>query len=415
MEEKKKISLDDIFNDDDFGLLNEKAKVSNVKSDEERMIDSFQEINNFIDKNEREPSASSMSEYNLLARLKTFRQDEDKKRILKPFDRHDLLGEVKASETSIEDVLNDDDFGLLDIERDLSIFKYKHIPNEQEREAADYVAQRKPLKENEFAPYEKMFQKVHQEIKSGERKMLPFYNIEKNLQIGNFYFIDGVMLYLEDVVFERSGLSLSKETSRRVDGRTKTIFENGTYSNMLYRSLGKQIQKSGKLVTNTLESINKSLFVDSDMVHEEDVLTGWVYILKSKSTDPKIAGIKDLYKIGFTSTPVDDRIKNAKNEATYLFADVTKVKSFGIYNRNANKLEQLLHRFFASACLDVDLFNDEGQRITPREWFVVPLEVIEEAIQLMINEKIMQYVYDVENKMIVAVGSGSADRQLLSE
>src|SRR5699024_2046405 len=162
------------------------------------------------------------------------------------------------------------------------------------------------------------------------------------------------------------------------------IFENGTYSNLLFRSLGKQIQKGGKLITNTYESINQELFINTSGVAEEDIQTGWIYVLKSKSKNPEIASIKNLYKIGFSSIPVDERIRNAKNEATYLYADVVKVVTYACYNRNAEVLEQLLHRFFASACLDVDLFNEKGLRITPREWFVVPLEVIEEAIDLIL-------------------------------
>src|SRR5690606_13668067 len=369
-----------------------------LKSADQRLIDSFEEINAFVDKNNREPNTSSMSEYGLLARLKNIRENEQQKISLKPYDRHNLLGEVEIPKTSIDDILNDDELGLLDSDSDLSIFKYKHIPKEEERAKADFVAQRKPLTEEEFKPYEAMFQKVHQEIKEGKRKILPFNNIEKNLHVGDFYLIDGVMLYLKEAGLQN--VKLTGEKIERIDGRTFTIFENGTYSNMLYRSLGKQIQKNGKLITNTYEGINNELYINAGMVKEEDVQTGWVYILKSKSTNPEISAIKDLYKIGFSSTPIDERIKNAKNEATYLFADVIKVESFAIYNRNADKLEKLLHRFFASACLNIDLYNDKGQRATPREWFIVPIEVIREAIELIISEKIMGYEYDKDNKII---------------
>ncbi|HAO06403.1 MAG TPA: hypothetical protein DCQ50_05295 [Chryseobacterium sp.] len=401
MSNKKKISLDDIFNDDDFSLLDAKQKASNIKTADQRLIDSFEELNAFVDKNCREPNTSSMSEYSLLARLKNIRENEEQKIALKPYDRHNLLGEVEMPKIAIEDILDDDEFGLLSTDSDLSIFKYKHIPKEDERAEADFVAQRKSLTEEEFQPYEKMFQKVHQEIKDGKRKILPFNNIEKNLHVGDFYLIDGLMLYLKEANLEKTVWEQKSGNRERIEGRTFTIFENGTYSNMLYRSLGKQIQKSGKLITNTYEDINNELYVNSGMVKEEDVQTGWVYILRAKSTHPEISTIKDLYKIGFSSTPIDERIKNAKNEATYLFADVIKVESFAIYNRNADKLEQLLHRFFASACLNIDLYNDKGQRATPREWFVVPLEVIREAIGMIINEKIINYKYDTENKRII--------------
>ena len=397
---KKKLTIDDIFNDDDFGLLDSKAKTSSVKTDEDRLIDSFEEINTFFDKNKREPSKSSMSEYGLMAKLKNFRENEAQKKILKPFDRHDLLGHVEMEKPTIDDILNDDDLGLFDADKDLDIFKFKHTPRPVEKAEADFVAQRMPIKEKEFEKYEAMFLKVHKEIKEGKRKILPFTNIEKNLHVGDFYLMDGLLLYLESANLKKEVWEQKSGNRVRTEGRTRTIFENGTYSNMLFRSLGKQIQKNGKLITNTYDKIEQDLFVNSGLVMEEDIKSGWIYTLQTKSTHPGLSSIKDLYKIGFSSTPVLERVKYAKYEATYLFSDIKNLKAWKVYNRNADKLENLLHRFFANACLDIDLFNEKGQRLNPREWFVVPIEVIEETIQLILNENIVNYEYDPLTKKI---------------
>lgn len=398
---KKKLTIDDIFNDDDFGLLDSKAKTSTIKTDEDRLIDSFEEINVFFDKNNREPNSSSMSEYGLLAKLKNFRQNEKQKKTLKPFDRHNLLGFVEMEKQTIDDILNEeDDFGLLDSDKDLDIFRFKHTPKPDERAESDFVARRKAMKEKDFEKYETMFQKVHKEIKEGRRKIKPFKNIEKNLHVGDYYLMDGILLYLESANLKQEETELDSGNRVRIEGRTRTVFENGTFSNMLFRSLGKQIQKSGKLITNTNEKLEQELFVNTGLVKEEDLQTGWIYVLKSKSTNAELSSIQNLFKIGFASNSVDDRIKNAKNEATYLFADVKKIATYKVYNRNADKLENLLHRFFASACLDIDLFNEKGQRLNPREWFVVPFEVIEESIQLILNESIVNYEYDTELKRI---------------
>jgi hypothetical protein len=391
-----KKTLDDIFSDDDFGLLDSKPKASNVKNEDDRLIDSFEEINSFIDKNAREPSTSSMSEYNLLASLRHFKEDESSKKILKPFDRHNLLGYVEMDKSTIDDIFNDDDLGLLDADNDLDIFKFNHTPKPEDRAETDFVAQRKALKEKEFEKYEKMFQNVHQELKEGKRKIQKFEDVEKNLIKNRFYLLDGLLLYLESVDNGRDNVDLGENTRRRKDGRTRIIFENATLSNMLYRSLGKSLYSNGKLITEP----NNQLFIDTESVKKEDIQTGWIYVLKSKSENPDISNIKDLYKIGFSSTSVDERIKNAKKEATYLFADVKKIAAYQVYNRNADKLESLLHRFFAKACLNVDLFDTKGQRITPREWFVVPFDVIEEVIHLILNENIVNYEYDVMGKKI---------------
>lgn len=396
----KKLTIEDIFDDDEFGLLNEKSKTSSVKTNEDRLIDSFEEINIFFDKHKREPNDSSMSEYGLQARLKNFRENEAQKKILKPFDRHNLLGYVEMEEQTLDEIMDDDDFGLLDTDNDLDIFKFKHTPQQQDRADTDFVAQRKPLKEKEFAKYEDMFIKVHIEIKEGKRKIVSFSNLEQHLREGQFYVADGLLLYLEKTSWRREQDNLNKNTLHRKDGRTRIIFENGTMSNMYYRSLGKLLYSNGKMVTNTYQGIEKELFINSGLLKEKDMESGWLYILKTKSTNKELAGIKDLYKIGFTSEPVDDRIRNAKNEATYLFADVQKIATYQIYNRNADKLEGLLHRFFANACLDIDLFNEKRQRLNPREWFVVPFYIIEEAIQLILNENIINYEYNPLTKEI---------------
>jgi len=396
-----KKTLDDIFDDDDFGLLEVKPKSSNVKSEEDRLIESFEEINIFIDKNDREPTSSSMSEYSLLARLKNFREDENRKKTLKPFDRHNLLGHIELDKPTIDDILNDDGFGLLDTDSELDIFKFNHTPKPQNRAETDFVAKRAPIKEKEFEQYEKMFHKVHQELKDGVRKISDFKDVEQHLKAGRFYLLDGVLLYLEDVEQEREdSVKLGKNTRRRKDGRTRIIFENATLSNMLYRSLGKSLYSNGKRITEPKELNTPDLFVNADSVKEEDIQTGWVYVLKSKSENEEIKNIKDLYKIGFSSTPVEERIKNAKNEATYLYADVHLVATYSCNNINANKLESLLHRFFANACLNIDLFNDNGQRITPREWFVVPFDVLDEAISLILGGTILNYEYDVVSQKI---------------
>lgn len=355
----------------------------------------------FLDKNNREPNKSSMSEYGLMAKLKNFRENETQKKTLKPFDRHNLLGFVEIEKPTIDDILNeDDDFGLLDADKDLDIFKFKHTPKPEDRAETDFVARRKAIKEKDFEKYEEMFLKVHKEIKEGKRKIKSLKDVEKHLKEGHFYILDGILLFLEKANFERKQDNLGKNTLRRKDGRTRIIFENGTLSNMLYRSLGKSLYNNGKMITETNDSYNQELFINTGLVKEEDIQLGWIYVLKSMSTNIEISNIKDLYKIGFASTSVDDRIKNAKKEATYLFADVKKIATYKVYNRNADKLESLLHRFFADACLDIDLLNKKGQRLNPREWFVVSFDIIEEAIQLILNENIANYEYDTINKRI---------------
>lgn len=391
-------TLDDIFNEDDLGLLDSNEKKSVIKTDEDRLLESFEEINSFFEKNKREPSTSSIAEYSLLARLKEFRNNENKKRIVKPFDRFNLLGEVEYETPSIDEIILDDDLGLLDSDGDNSIFEFKHTPQIDKRAKADSIAQRKSLSDDDFAKYEVMFQNVHRDLKSGRRKMLPFNDAETNLQQGNFYLVDGLLAYLESTDAKRV---LKDKDGIRKDGPTFTIFENGTVSNLLFRSLAKAIQKNGKLITQPIDDIEKDLAKNSGMIEEEDLQSGWIYILKSKSENPEIKNIKNLYKIGFSKVPVETRIKNAIREATYLYGDVEIIAKYSCYNMNIQSFESLLHRLFASVCLDIDLYGADGKRFIPREWFVVPLNVINEAVELFINGGIVNYKFDINKNELI--------------
>ena len=188
----------------------------------------------------------------------------------------------------------------------------------------------------------------------------------------------------------------------RKDGRTRTIFENGTVSNMYYRSVSKAIYNGGAKMVSELDRAEQlDAFDTTENINDEDESSGWIYILKSKSQRPEIKDIKNLYKIGFSSTPVEERIKNAKNEATYLYDDVAIVETYQIYNLNAKKFEQLIHRVFASACLDIEFDTKDNLRINPREWLIVPKNVIEEAIKLIVSGEVVNYRFDKELQILV--------------
>lgn len=394
-------TLDDIFNDDDLGLLNHKEKHNSVKTDEDRLVHAFEEINSFYEKNQREPENASMSEYNLSARLKGFRNDEAKKKLLKPFDKYNLLGYVALEHNTIDDVFAEDDLGLLNAEGDLSIFEFKHTPKPVKRAETDFVAKRTAVADKDFDKYEVMFENVHQELKQGKRKLLPADKTEKNIEIGNFYLLDGLLLYVEggDIKPE---LKDNKSGARlRLDGRLSIIFENGTKSNMLFRSLGKALQKGGRLITKTDENIQYQMQQNTGYVAEEDLQGGWIYILKSQTKNPKLENLPNLYKIGYCTITVADRIRNASKEATYLYSDVEIVATYRCYNLQLQTFESLIHRFFAHHCLNVDIYDKEGKRLTPREWFIVPLPIINEAINMLLNGSIINYVFDSETQKII--------------
>jgi hypothetical protein len=409
--DKDKI-LDDIFNDDPLGLLNVKPKHSYSRTADERLLTSFQEINTFFTVNGKEPEAnpSNISEFQLYSRLKNLKQDETKIDLLKEHDIHNLLPFSASNQVSepvakyekpkeinsIDDLLNDDFLNVLSDDAE-GLFDFKHTPKDYERANADFVARRKPCKD--FDKYESLFKAVQKDLAAGKRKLVDFR--QQNLQEGTFYIHNGVLFLLESINISHKEHYREDGTRVREDGRTKCIFENGTQSNMFKRSVEKILYVNGRAVTENMDTINEDFIENFSNITAEDEAAGYIYVLKSKSKDQQIASIPHLYKIGYSKMEVAERIKNAEKEPTYLMAAVSIEGAWKCFNMNPQKLEQLLHNFFGNSCLELDVFDKKGKRHTPREWFIAPIAIIEQAIELIINGKIINYKFDAKNVAII--------------
>lgn len=374
-----------LIEDDDLGLLNVKPKQSAAATADERLIASFTQINQFVTVNGREPeSGKGIQEHQLYARLNGIRESVEKMEALTNLDEHGLLNIQRKEISSIDDIFDDDDLGILGNEAE-SIFTLQHVS--KETTMPDYVASRKPC--NDFETFEAKFIQCQADLKAGKRKLWPFKN-EQQIQKGYFFVLKGVLLYIAEVG--------DAETSNgKKNARLRCIFENETESDMLLRSLSAELYKDGRRVTEHEDHLLDGF----SNVTEEDEATGYIYVLRSLSTKPEIQEINNLYKIGFSTVPVEQRIKNAENEPTYLMALVHIVEAYQCYNMNPQKLEQLLHTFFGSSCLNIDIFDGDGQRHTPREWFIAPLDIIEQTIHFVLNGDIVNYRYDSDKQEIV--------------
>lgn len=384
-----RLTLEDILLNDPLGALKDIKPKTKTSTEEQRLIDGFEDINKFYESNNHEPQKNTnVSERQLASKLEGYRRDNNKIKILKPYDKYNLLKEreeVKVS--SIDDILNSDILGVLGGE-DEDIFNLKHIPKEKETTMPEYVAKRKPCKD--FAKYEDILQNCQNDLKIGKRKIIKFQN-EQQIKKGYFFVLKGVLLYVAEV-----GETIKQ--SGKTNARLKLIFENGTESDMLLRSLSAELYKHGKRVSEYDENRLDGLYKQLD---DNDKSTGYIYILKSLSQNEKISTIQNLYKIGFSTTLVEDRIKNAKNESTYLMADVKTIAIYETYNMNTQKFENLIHRFFNQVRLNLELFDGKGNSYTPKEWFVVPLTQIDRAIDLLTSGEIINYTYNVDKEEII--------------
>ena len=393
MSSKKKI--EDIFNDDPFGLLDVRQSASSAMSEDERLILSFNEISDFYDRNKREPELNGeISEYQLYSRLKGIRENPVKIDVLKNHDKYGLLAVKKKEINSLSDIFEDDN-ELLDDDTE-GLFDLKHVKKQEERAIADFVAKRKPC--NDFVKYESEFKEIQKDLANGKRRLISFR--ENHLEENQYFVYNGLLLLLEKIDIEK-GLQHFKSGSRvREDGRTRCIFENGTESNLLFRSLMKALYLYGKTVAKDNEGQCEDAVKSLSGITEEDTESGLIYVLKSKSQKEEIKSINDLYKIGYSNTPIEERIKNAEQDPTFLMSPVSVVSVFQCYNLNPQKLEQLLHRFFGNSCLNFDISDKDG-RHTPREWFIAPIDIIEKAISLIVSGEIVNYKYDPNKQEII--------------
>jgi hypothetical protein len=389
-------TLEDIFANDQFDILNVKPKVSTARNADERLSASFGEVNDFFEKYNKEPQPNpgNISEFQLYSRLKSIRSDIEKMESLEEQDIHGLLNFEAKEINSIDDIFNDDTFDLLDDDSDL--FEFKHTPKTDERITTDFVAKRKSLKD--FGKYEPLFKEIQSDLATGKRKLVDFKM--DNLRIGAYYVHNGVLFLLEEINITKKEHYREDGTRVREDGRTKCVFENGTQSNMLKRSVEKILYANGKVVSENIEKVNENFIEKFSAITDEDEAAGYIYVLRSKSKDERITEIDNLYKIGYSKVEVEERIKNAEKDPTYLMAPVRIITSWKCYNMNPQKLEQLLHNFFGKSCLNIDVFDEKKRRHTPREWFIAPIDIIEQAIELIISGEVVKYSYDAKNRVI---------------
>ena len=372
--------------DDDFELIKARPAQSAATSADERLISAFHEINRFVNEYGREPQpGKGIQEHQLYARLKGIRASKDKIQALMDLDEHMLLEKEVKELQSIKDIFEDDDLGILKSDAD-RIFNLTHVSKAMD--IPDFVAQRKPCKD--FGVFKEKFLLCHQELSSGKRKLFPFRS-ELQIESGRFFVLKGVLIHIAQVG------EIKDTKNGRLNARLRCIYENGTESNILLRSLARALYRDGRTVSE-----NEEHFMDGfNNIQADDKEKGFIYILKSLSRDPQITSLEDLYKIGFSTVPVEERIKNASLDPTYLMAPVKIVTAYRCFNINPQKLELLLHKFFGSSCLNIDIIGQDGQRYNPREWFIAPLDIVEEAIHLILSEKVLKYKYDAKNQRII--------------
>ncbi len=328
-------------------------------------------------------------------RLNRFRELDECRALLQPFDRHGLLKQEQPVAARVPDDLDDD--ALLDqlgvgAAEEVEIADLRHVRSAAIKKAAEEIANRQQCEE--FERFKPLFDQVQNELGAGLRETRRFER-KSEIAPGRFYILGGQKAYvaaMEDPAVNEHG---------NIDARLRVIFDNGTESNLLMRSLQKALQQdpAGRRI---IESEAGPLF--TDQITEGDEASGIVYVLRSKSDHPAITAHRDLvHKIGVTGGDVERRIANARLDPTFLMADVEVVATYELYNINRTRLENVIHRIFGPARLEIEIKDRFGQPAIPREWFLVPLFIVEEAMERIRSGTITGYAYDPNTASLARV------------
>ena len=363
---------------------------------EERVIAGFEDIQRFVSEHDRLPAHGEdkdIFERLYATRLDQIRRQSEFHALLQDFDPQELLKDTDAEALEALDELDDSqllaELGVT-AETESEITTLRHVKPRAEIRAAEEIANRTACKD--FDQFKEKFDQVQQDISARIRKTIPFRG-DAEVEKGYFFILDGQKVF----VAEKGEVFLNE--NNRKDSRLRVIYDNGTESDILMRSLQRALNKddNGRRIS---ELDAGPLF--ADVAGSDDQQSGTIYICRSESDHPEIKKIKKvLHKIGVTGGNVDSRIANAENDPTYLMSKVKVVATYELFNINRKKLEKLLHRFFQPARLDIQIKDRFGKPIEPREWFCVPLPQIEEAVEKIQDGSIKDYRYDPDTASLV--------------
>lgn len=400
-------TLDELLAEEEgSGLLDVRPRARAVTDENSRARAQFEEINTFVDRMGFAPGQGpaerkiGVSERALQTRLRAYQNNPELIEELRGLDRHALLGLAKPDPKSLDDILGGDDDLLDDPHND--VFQLRHVKSAAAK--PDMVSERVVCED--FDAFRPLFDKAAADLASGVRRSMRFAN-EQEIEAGSFYVLNGVMVYVAEVrdPHIRNG---------KRNARLRVIFDNGTEGQNLLRSLATELYKdpNGRRISDPNPG---PLFgaPTTELVREaapKERVTGLIYVVRSLSTEPEIARLHgQLFKIGFTTGSLETRLRAAADDPTFLMAPVAPVMSYEAINLNVNAFERVLHHLFAEARLNIEIKDRFGKPIKPREWFLLPLSIIEQAVPMIVEGTILGYRYDHRACALVKASGAPGD------
>jgi hypothetical protein len=370
---------------------------------EERIIAGFEDIVRFHDEHGRVPQhgeGRDIFERLYAVRLDRLRARADCRELLADINVYGLLDGANDAD-AIDDL---DDSALLaelgiESEATNDISQLRNVRSNAERKAAEEVASAKRCED--FASFKPLFDQVQADLEASVRTTRPFVRdlgmSKAVIKQGEFFIVGGQVAYVASM-----GDPIEAPNGE-TDARLRVINSNGTESDLLLRSLQRALYKDegGRRIT---EPTAGPLFGNAAPAEAEpDLLpTGTLYVLRSRSTHPTIAAHRDLiHKIGITGGSVKARIAGAANDATYLLAEVDVVATYKLHDVHRARLETLIHRVLNKVRFDAEIPDRFGKPVRPREWFLVPLPIIDEIVARIADGTLAGMSYDPQSVALI--------------
>lgn len=388
---------------DDFAQPEKKGGRS---AREERIIAGFEEVQRFVDQHGCVPQhgeGNDIFERLYAVRLDRLRSLEECRALLIPLDRQGLLTGGGISTVAATETIDDDELlaELQGAAGATDITELRHVRTAAEKRAAEEIANRQTCED--FDTFKPLFKALERDLDTGARITRQIRKdagfLKTDIKQGEFFILGGQIAYVADVG------EWFKAPNGENDARLRVIYSNGTESDLLLRSLQRALYKDDASRRISEPSAGPLFSGESS---EDDLASGTIYVLRSKSDHPVVAQHRDvLHKIGVTGGDVERRIANAKLDPTFLMADVEIVATYTLFNINRTKLENIIHRVFDPARLDIEIKDRFGNPVVPREWFLVPVFVLDEAVERIKDGTITRYVYDPNTARLVANNGNS--------
>ncbi|MFT9015110.1 MAG: GIY-YIG nuclease family protein [Acetobacter sp.] len=394
------------FTDDDDALLSalgvevETKKEASRTPKEERIIAGFEEIQRFVTEHGHAPrhgEKHDIFERLYAVRLDRLRAQPDCMALLLPLDHQGILSLSSAVKDVDESISDDELLAMLGVDSSAQnpITELRHVRSTAEKRAAEEIANRERCED--FDTFKPIFEAVQKDIEIGTRITRPIRKeaglLKTDIRPGEFFILGGQTAYVAEIG------ETFRAPNGESDARLRVIYSNGTESNILLRSLQRALYKD-EASRRVSEPSAGPLFAGEN--DEDDLASGTIYVLRSESNNPIVAANRDLvHKIGVTGGDVAKRIANAKLDPTFLLADVEVVATYNLFNISRTKLESIIHRIFDPARLDIQIEDRFGNPVIPREWFLVPMFVIDDAVEKIKDGTITGYVYDPKKASLV--------------